>query len=207
MPSAPFDRRLTPARADLAAEHLRGLVDAPRYAPGRAMQIVAASAPLRRSPRTMRRWRQRRSSAKASPYTREQRVGLGAARPRPICRLSADGGARPDGRADASCRRAAHACYPGPSVKLPPLMALSLGARVAIVRHDGDFVVTWGGSHLCFAIFRTRVIMIPTSSRSLSVFSRRPICGAGGHQKGSTAPGLSKPPSRRQESLRRATAT
>ena len=45
-----FDRRLTPARADLAAEHLRGRVDAPRFVEGRAMRIVAASAPLRRSP-------------------------------------------------------------------------------------------------------------------------------------------------------------
>ena len=50
MPAASFDRRLTPVRADLAAEPLRGLVDAPRYAEGRAMRIIAASAPLRRSP-------------------------------------------------------------------------------------------------------------------------------------------------------------
>ena len=50
MSSALFDRRLTPARADLAAEHLRGLVDAPRYAKGREMRITAASAPLRRAP-------------------------------------------------------------------------------------------------------------------------------------------------------------
>ena len=44
------DPRLTPTRADLAAEHLRGLVDAPRYAAGQGMRIIAASAPLRRSP-------------------------------------------------------------------------------------------------------------------------------------------------------------
>ena len=50
MSATSFDRRLTPARADLAAEHLRGLVDAPRYAEGRGMRIIAASAPLRRSP-------------------------------------------------------------------------------------------------------------------------------------------------------------
>ena len=50
MPAASFDRRTTPARADLAAEHLRGLVDAPRFVKGRKMRIVAASAPLRRSP-------------------------------------------------------------------------------------------------------------------------------------------------------------
>src|SRR5271155_1880582 len=50
MATAPFDRRLTPARADLAADHLRGLVDAPQYVTGRAKRVVAASAPLRRSP-------------------------------------------------------------------------------------------------------------------------------------------------------------
>src|SRR5271157_2256494 len=50
MPSAPFDPRLTPVRPDLAAAALRGLVEAPRYAEGRALQIVEASAPLRRSP-------------------------------------------------------------------------------------------------------------------------------------------------------------
>ena len=38
--------------------------------------------------------------------------------------------------------------YPGPSVKLPPLMALSLGARLTIVREAGDFAVTQDGFHL-----------------------------------------------------------
>ena len=50
MPAVPFDRRLTPARPDLAADHLRGLVDAPRYAIGQAKRVIAASAPLRRYP-------------------------------------------------------------------------------------------------------------------------------------------------------------
>ena len=38
--------------------------------------------------------------------------------------------------------------YPGPSIKLPPRMALSLGARLAVVRHEGDFAVTDDGLHL-----------------------------------------------------------
>ena len=50
MPADLFDPRLIPARADLAAAHLRGLVDAPRYAAGQGMRIIAASAPLRRAP-------------------------------------------------------------------------------------------------------------------------------------------------------------
>ena len=38
--------------------------------------------------------------------------------------------------------------YPGPSIKLPPRMALSLGARLTIVAHEGDFAVSTDGLHL-----------------------------------------------------------
>ena len=38
--------------------------------------------------------------------------------------------------------------YPGPSIKLPPLSALSLGARLTIVRQEGDFAVSEDGLHL-----------------------------------------------------------
>ena len=45
-----LDPRITPLRPDLAAAHLRGQADAPRYVEGHAARIVAASAPLRRFP-------------------------------------------------------------------------------------------------------------------------------------------------------------
>lgn len=48
MPPLASDRRLTPAREDLAAEHLRGLVEAPRYAAATRYRIAASSVPLRR---------------------------------------------------------------------------------------------------------------------------------------------------------------
>jgi cell wall-associated NlpC family hydrolase len=35
--------------------------------------------------------------------------------------------------------------YPGPSIKIPPRMALSLGARVTVARRKGDFAVTADG--------------------------------------------------------------
>src|SRR5208283_5232999 len=38
--------------------------------------------------------------------------------------------------------------YPGPSIKLPPLMALSLGARLAIAGQEGDFAITTDGRFL-----------------------------------------------------------
>lgn len=46
-----FDRRLTPARADLAAVKLKGFVDAPAYVEGRPGRIIEAVAPVRVAPR------------------------------------------------------------------------------------------------------------------------------------------------------------
>ncbi|MFO1186069.1 MAG: NlpC/P60 family protein [Alphaproteobacteria bacterium] len=45
-----FDPRTTPARPDLAAESLRGRVEARRYSAGRSMLMAAGSAPLRHAP-------------------------------------------------------------------------------------------------------------------------------------------------------------
>ncbi|WP_244644352.1 C40 family peptidase [Azorhizobium oxalatiphilum] len=49
--SAPRDRRLTPARPDLAAATLQGVVDAPRFVEGEVRRVFADVAPLRRLPR------------------------------------------------------------------------------------------------------------------------------------------------------------
>jgi cell wall-associated NlpC family hydrolase len=45
-----FDSRLTPARPDLAAAHLRGKVEAPRFVEGRSMRLRTEIADLRRDP-------------------------------------------------------------------------------------------------------------------------------------------------------------
>lgn len=45
-----FDPRTTPFRDDLAAETLRGSVDAKRYTPGVPRTVIGGSAPLRRAP-------------------------------------------------------------------------------------------------------------------------------------------------------------
>jgi cell wall-associated NlpC family hydrolase len=47
----PLDPRRHVYRADLAAEHLRGTVQAERYVSGEPRQVAAASLPLRREPR------------------------------------------------------------------------------------------------------------------------------------------------------------
>ncbi len=38
--------------------------------------------------------------------------------------------------------------FPGPSIKLPPVATLPMGARVSIVREDGPFAITRDGHHL-----------------------------------------------------------
>jgi cell wall-associated NlpC family hydrolase len=149
MPAASFDRRLTPARADLAAAHLRGLIKAPRYAKGREVRIIAASAPLRRSPQadapletealfgeTVTIYDESEGWAWAQ-LARDQYVGY-----LPEAALGAP--AEPTHRV-ATLRT--HA-YPGSAIKLPPRMALSLGARLRIVRQDGDFSVSEDGLYL-----------------------------------------------------------
>jgi len=47
----PFDPRLTPARPDLAAARLEGVVDADRYVEGEPARVIEAVAPLHRAPR------------------------------------------------------------------------------------------------------------------------------------------------------------
>jgi cell wall-associated NlpC family hydrolase len=149
VPAASFDRRLTPARADLAAEHLRALVDAPRYAKGRAMRTIAASAPLRRSPQadapletealygeSVTVYDQQEGWAWAQ-LERDHYVGY-------IPSVALGAPSEPTHRVAALRTHA----YPGPAIKLPPRMALSLGAQLRIVRQDGDFSVSEDGLYL-----------------------------------------------------------
>ena len=146
MNSASCDPRLTPVRPDLAAARLRGLVDAPRYAEGRAMQVVEASAPLRRQPspdapletealfgETLTLYDESEGWAWVQ-LERDRYVGF-------LPRASLGGPTEPSHRVSALRTHA----YPGPSVKLPPRLALSLGARVTIARTEGDFAVSADG--------------------------------------------------------------
>ncbi len=146
MPPSQFDPRLTPARPDLAASSLRGLVVAPRYADGRATQVVEASAPLRRFP------------APDAPLETEALYGekvtiydesegwawVQLERDAYVGHLPLSALGAPSDPTHRVSSLRTHA-YPGPSIKLPPRMALSLGARLAILRCEGDFAVTADG--------------------------------------------------------------
>lgn len=146
--TASLDPRRTPARQDLAAASLRGIVSAPRYAEGRACRVVEGAAPLRRQPRP------------DAPLDSEALFG------EPVTvfdtddegwswvQLDLDGyvGYMPSGALMPAGPAPTHKVgvlrtylYPGPSIKLPPVAILSQGARLSVLREQGDFAVTAEG--------------------------------------------------------------
>jgi Bacterial dipeptidyl-peptidase Sh3 domain/NlpC/P60 family len=145
----PFDRRLTPARPDIAAASLRGKVEAARFVEGEPRRVVDGTAPLRRAPSNEAPL-ETEALYGESVVVYEQKEGWAWAQ------LERDGyvGFMPaDALGDVAApthRLAAlrSFAYPGPSVKLPPVKALSLGARVVVEEIKCDFGVTADGLHV-----------------------------------------------------------
>jgi cell wall-associated NlpC family hydrolase len=143
-----FDPRLTPARTDLAAEHLRGKVEATRFVAGEVQEVVVGLAPLRQAP------------SHEAPLLTEalcgERVGVYETDEEGWAwgQLQSDGyvGFLPAATLLAPGPEPTHRVaalrtlvFPGPSIKLPPTDALPFGARVAIAREQDTFAVTSSG--------------------------------------------------------------
>lgn len=143
-----LDARLTPARADLAATSLKGLVDVPRFVDGEMRRVAVPVAPLRRRP------------AGDAPLETEalfgERVRLfeedteGWA----WVQLEADNyvGYMPAEALAAEGTAPAHKVtalrtflFPGPDIKLPPRDALVFGSRVVVRSISGGFALTTDG--------------------------------------------------------------
>jgi len=145
------DPRLTPARGDLAAKYLEGKVKAARYISGEEFCVVDAIAPLRERPAgdaTLLT-----QVLKGERVTIYDRNGEGFA----WGQLNGDGyvGWIPDAALGKPAAVPTHKvtalrtfAFPGPSIKLPPIDALSMGATVTVTREDGTFAVTHEGWYL-----------------------------------------------------------
>jgi cell wall-associated NlpC family hydrolase len=142
------DPRLTPARGDLAAEHLRGKVEAARFAPGEAFVIANALAPVLEKPATEAMLLTQ--ALKGERVTIYDRDGEGWA----WGQLDSDGyvGWLPDAALARPSAAPTHQvtairtfAFPGPSIKLPPVETLVMGSRLAVIREDGVFAVTREG--------------------------------------------------------------
>jgi cell wall-associated NlpC family hydrolase len=146
-----FDPRLTPARADLAAKKLEGKMAAARYVEGHSFEVIEPQAPLRGEPAP--------DAPLATEALKGERVTIYDSNAEGWAwgQLAADGyvgwlpanalapaGAEPTHKV-AALRTFA---FPGPSIKLPPVEALPLGARLAIAHFDDRMAVTQSGSYV-----------------------------------------------------------
>jgi cell wall-associated NlpC family hydrolase len=148
--SATFDPRITPARPDVAAVHLKGRVEALRFVEGARRRVAVGHAPLRRAP------------APPAPLETEalfgeevlvfdelegwawvQLAGDSYVGYMPSAAFSADLGPGPTHRV-AALRTL---LFPSASIKAPPVDALSTGALVSVVAEEGRFALLDTGAY------------------------------------------------------------
>lgn len=146
-----FDPRLTPARGDIAARHLCGIVAAERYVDGRVFEVRDPSAPLRRHP------------APDAPLDTEALLGERVtvyettdegwawgqlASDFYVGWLPANALGPPGAELTHKVEALRTFVFPGPSIKLPPLASLSLGSRLAIVSEQGPLAKIASGGYV-----------------------------------------------------------
>jgi cell wall-associated NlpC family hydrolase len=145
------DPRLTPARPDLAAKYLEGKVKAARFVTGEEFGVRDAIAPLREAPSTDATLvTQALKGERVTIYDRDSEGFAWG-------QLNGDGyvGWIPDAALVRPAAAPTHRvtalrtfAFPGPSIKLPPVETLPMGARVTVAREDGAFAVTDEGWYL-----------------------------------------------------------
>ena len=145
------DPRLTPARPDLAAKYLEGKVKAARFVAGEEFCVGSALAPLREAPSADALLSTQ--ALKGERVTIYDRNGEGWS----WGQLNSDGyvGWIPDSTLASPTTAPTHKvtalctfAFPGPSIRLAPVDALPMGARVTIAREDGAFAVAHEGWYL-----------------------------------------------------------
>jgi cell wall-associated NlpC family hydrolase len=145
------DPRLTPARPDLAAAHLRGKVEARRFVEGTRRAVQAPQAPLRQAPshdaalltEALKGELVTVYDDNGEGWSWVQLVSDGYVGWLPSGALVPPGPA-PTHRVNALRTLA----FPGASIKLPPVAALSFGCAVAVTRFEGNFALTPEGEFL-----------------------------------------------------------
>ena len=145
------DPRLTPARPEVAAKYLEGKVQAARFVEGEVFEVVEAIAPLRVGPFADAELATQ--ALKGERVTVYDRNGEGFA----WGQLGSDGYvgwlpvaalAKPAAAPTHKVTALRTFAFPGPSIKLPPIETLSLGAKLTVTREDGAFAVTRNGWYL-----------------------------------------------------------
>lgn len=140
-PAAPLDPRRNVYREDLAAEGLRGKVEAPRFVAGAPRQVTRAAVALRRRPVAS-------AGLETEALFGEMVTVYDEANGWAWGQLERDGyvGYLPADALSGKVCAPTHTVsalgtflYPEPDMKAPPLMHLSITARLAVIEHTGRF--------------------------------------------------------------------
>jgi len=145
------DPRLTPARPNLAAKYLEGKVAAARFVTGEEFEISDAIAPLREAPSS--------DATLLTQALKGERVTIYDRNAEGFAwgQLNSDGyvGWLPDRALAKPAAPPTHRitalrtfAFRAPSIKLPPLDTLVMGARLTVTREEGAFAVTREGWYL-----------------------------------------------------------
>jgi cell wall-associated NlpC family hydrolase len=145
------DPRLTPARPDLAAKYLEGKVAAARFVTGEDFGIADALAPMRSGPSC--------DAELSTQALKGERVTIYDRNVEGFAwgQLNSDGyvGWLPDSALAKPAAPPTHKiiairtfAFPGPSIKLPPVDTLVMGAMINVVRAEAPFAVTREGWYL-----------------------------------------------------------
>ena len=142
-----FDKRLTPARPDLAAAHLRGQIEAEAYAPGRRMQVRVSHVNVQRKPSDDAPTETQALHGE-SLIAYEERAGwcwVQLERDRYVGYISAEALTESIEKSDHRVSARHTMIYAAPDIKSPPLDALPFGAEVHVVAAEGPFSQTGSG--------------------------------------------------------------
>jgi hypothetical protein len=145
-----FDKRLTPARPDLAAEHLRDQIKAAAYAPGRRMQICASHSNLQRAP-SQDAPTETQALHGETLIVYEDKDGWCWAqldRDRYVGYLDAEALTEKIVKPTHRVRARHTIIYSAPDIKSPPLDALPFLAEVQVSEADAQFSQLASGGHV-----------------------------------------------------------
>jgi cell wall-associated NlpC family hydrolase len=146
-----FDPRVTPARADLAAAHLHGKVQADRFVAGVAFEVFDPVAPVRQSPVPDAMLVTEALKGERVTIYDEDGEGWGWGQ------LHADSyvGWLPMNALRAPGQEPTHKVaalrtilFPGRSIKAQPVEGLPLGCRVAVIGEDGQLARLASGGYV-----------------------------------------------------------
>jgi cell wall-associated NlpC family hydrolase len=146
-----FDPRVTPARSDLAAKHLQGKVEARRFVEGTAREVIAAQAPVRHAPSHEAPLDTEALKGERSTVYEENGEGwswVQLAGDSYVGWIPSEALAAPGPAATDKVGALRTLAFPGPSIKLPPVEALSLGVTLAIAKREGEFAITHDNRYL-----------------------------------------------------------